>query len=141
MIFFCVFLGFLSTGDSASTGNYGLKDQAESIRWVYENIDSFGGNRSRISIMGQSAGSVSTHLQLLSTTSVAKNMFSSAMSMSGTAFNEWAVQSPEYARNWTVKIAKRLNCPVTSSSEAIMDCLRSRNPDFIVGAQMNLFVS
>jgi carboxylesterase type B len=31
-------LGFLSTGDSAAQGNYGLKDIVMSLRWVRENI-------------------------------------------------------------------------------------------------------
>jgi carboxylesterase type B len=34
-------LGFMSTGDEASPGNYGLKDQVEALRWVQRNIGNF----------------------------------------------------------------------------------------------------
>lgn len=36
-------LGFLSVGDSSMSGNFGLKDQAMAIKWVRDNIHSFGG--------------------------------------------------------------------------------------------------
>ena len=58
MILMYIFLwpGFMSTGDSASSGNYGLKDQALAIEWVHANIERFGGNPGRVTLMGQSAG-------------------------------------------------------------------------------------
>lgn len=36
-------LGFLSTGDSNMSGNFGLKDQSLAIKWVKDNIENFGG--------------------------------------------------------------------------------------------------
>lgn len=49
-------IGFLSTGNEDAPGNWGLKDQAHAIRWVNENIEAFGGNRSQVTLFGQSAG-------------------------------------------------------------------------------------
>lgn len=43
-------LGFLSTGDQHAPGNYGLLDQAMALKWVYDNINSFQGDRDRITV-------------------------------------------------------------------------------------------
>jgi bile salt-stimulated lipase len=59
-------LGFLSTGDEASQGNYGMKDQVEALRWVRKNIANFGGNPDEVTIFGASSGSVSVLYHIIS---------------------------------------------------------------------------
>jgi para-nitrobenzyl esterase len=52
-------LGFAYLGpDTGITGNYGLQDQEAAIRWTYANIAAFGGDPTRITIFGQSAGAM-----------------------------------------------------------------------------------
>ena len=58
-------LGFLNTGDTSLPGNNGLWDQRLAIEWVYDNIDSFDGDRDRINIAGESTGSTSVIHQAL----------------------------------------------------------------------------
>lgn len=48
--------GFLQLNDTEYTGNAGLKDQQLALKWVYQNIENFSGNKHQITIFGQSAG-------------------------------------------------------------------------------------
>lgn len=66
-------LGFLTTGDEVVPGNNGLKDQALAIKWVKDNIDTFGGDRDKITVFGESAGGASAHLHMLSPLSKGKS--------------------------------------------------------------------
>ncbi|KAH8400773.1 hypothetical protein KR009_000937, partial [Drosophila setifemur] len=81
--------GFLSTEDAAMPGNFGLKDQNLALRWVQRNIRYFGGDPQRVTIFGQSAGGVSTHMHLLSPRS--RGLFHRVISMSGTANVPFAI--------------------------------------------------
>ncbi|KAH8261005.1 hypothetical protein KR044_002120, partial [Drosophila immigrans] len=77
--------GFLSTGDSQMSGNFGLKDQRLALQWVQQHIASFGGDPQLVTIIGHSAGGMSAHFHMLSPNS--KGLFHRAISLSGTALS------------------------------------------------------
>lgn len=56
----------MSTEDEVVPGNNGLKDQVVALTWVQRNIQSFGGDPSRVTIAGNTAGAVSVHLHFMS---------------------------------------------------------------------------
>jgi len=66
-------LGFLSLGGHAEApGNAGLFDQLMALDWVQQNIAAFGGDQQTVTLFGESAGSVSVSLHLLSALSHSK---------------------------------------------------------------------
>jgi carboxylesterase type B len=52
-------------GEASTPKNLQLQDVAAGVRWVWNNIVRFGGDRSRITIGGESAGATLTHALLL----------------------------------------------------------------------------
>ena len=59
------------------SGNFGLLDQIEALRWIREHIAAFGGSSSRVTVMGGSAGSAS--IALLLTSPLARGLFQQAI--------------------------------------------------------------
>ncbi|CAG2116155.1 unnamed protein product, partial [Medioppia subpectinata] len=114
--------GFLYGDREDAPGNVGLYDQLLALKWVRENIYSFGGDRDQITIFGESAGSQSVSAHILSPLS--KGLFKRAIIQSGALlFNK--------ARDPMVKsealllskgLAENMNCSLDENKW--LDCLR-----------------
>ncbi len=103
-------------GDGAS-GNYGLMDQIAGLQWVRRNIAAFGGDADNVTIMGQSAGSMS--VALLQASPAAKGLFKRVIGMSGSPFGDLLAPTPlAEAEVDGVRFASALGA---SSIEALRD--------------------
>ncbi len=79
--------GFLAHPDLSAeapykaSGNYGLLDQLAALQWVSQNVEAFGGDPKKITIAGESAGSISVSVQMASP--LTKGLIAGAIGESG----------------------------------------------------------
>ncbi|KAF2902347.1 hypothetical protein ILUMI_03838 [Ignelater luminosus] len=117
-------LGFLSTGDALAPGNNGIKDQVIALRWVRDNIATFGGDPNLVTIFGYSAGGTSVTLHMVSPMS--KGLFHRAIFMSCSAFGKWPMETHQFSL--AQKQARLLNCPDDTSAN-IIKCLKTKSAE------------
>ncbi len=95
-------LGFLAhpalsaESEHGVSGNYGLLDQIEALRWVQKNIAAFGGDPERVTVFGESAGGNAVYSLLL--TPLAKGLFQRAIPESGGTLNFANLKKSAYGR-------------------------------------------
>ncbi|XP_018579426.1 venom carboxylesterase-6-like isoform X2 [Anoplophora glabripennis] len=130
-------LGFLSTEDDVIPGNYGMKDQVLALKWVRDNIASFGGNPDTVTVVGISAGAISVHLHYFSPLS--KGLFVKGISQSGSVLTPFVIRTPQHALKRAKKLGGLLGCPDTSSEE-LKSCLKEI-PARTVTNQMQHFLT
>jgi para-nitrobenzyl esterase len=83
-------LGFLSHPELSAespnhvSGNYGLLDMIAGLTWIQKNISAFGGDPTKVTIFGESAGGIA--VSMLCASPLAKGLFHGAISQSGGSF-------------------------------------------------------
>jgi para-nitrobenzyl esterase len=88
-------LGFLahpalsSESPHHSSGDLGFLDQIAALQWIHRNIERLGGDPANVTIMGQSAGSMS--VSILQASPLARGLFQHVVGMSGAAIGNSSV--------------------------------------------------
>ncbi|XP_056451543.1 neuroligin-3-like isoform X1 [Gadus chalcogrammus] len=120
-------LGFLSTGDQAAKGNYGLLDMIQALRWISKNIGYFGGDPGRVTVFGSGIGAASVSLLTLSHHS--EGLFHRAIIQSGSALSSWAVNY--HPVKYTRLLAERVGCNVLDTVDMV-SCLQKKTAKELV---------
>ncbi|MEV7003683.1 carboxylesterase family protein [Streptomyces sp. NPDC093982] len=120
-------LGFLTL--PGTTGNFALLDQQAALRWVGANIGHFGGDHTKVTIAGESAGGGAVCAQLASPAS--HRLYRGAIIQSG-AYFDCQGKTRETAVIDGLAFAAKLGCtkPATAA-----DCLRAKPVKELLDAQ------
>jgi para-nitrobenzyl esterase len=96
-----------------TSGNYGLLDQIQALRWIKANIASFGGDPSNVTIAGESAGGLS--VMYLMAAPAARGLFSKAIAESAYMISTPELRTSKYgeiaAEERGVQLQTKLHAP------------------------------
>ncbi|GAB0094904.1 Carboxylic ester hydrolase [Sergentomyia squamirostris] len=125
-------LGFMRPGVGEQVvSNYGILDQIAALQWIKENIESFGGDSSSVTLMGHSTGAACINFLMVSP--VARGLFHRAILMSGSALSDWATS--KHPTQFTMQVAQSVNCPVTD--DELVACLRRKRYSELLRAKVS----
>ena len=130
-----------------ASGNYGILDQIQALKWIKENIGAFGGDPQRVTLAGESAGALDTLTLLISPK--ASGLFRSAVVESGgppsATFNTPATGDPKtnmmiewlLVDDGTVEEGGAAAYREAMTSDEIEDYLRGKSADEIMAAHIS----
>lgn len=131
-------LGFLYSGNESSPGNMGLLDQAMAIKWLYNNIEHFGGDKHRLTLFGDGLGATSVSLHLLSP--VSRTYFSNAAMQKGGLGGTTSFIPNSKALKYTELLASKVGC-TNEDLEETMKCLNSVEIKTILENQDGIYIN
>lgn len=86
--------GLSAESPHGASGNYGLFDQIEALKWVQKNAAAFGGDPDNVTIFGESAGGLS--VMDLMASPLAKGLFDKAIAQSAYMVTNPELKTPAY---------------------------------------------
>ncbi|KAH8834060.1 carotenoid ester lipase precursor [Flagelloscypha sp. PMI_526] len=107
---------------AAGMGNLGLQDQREAYRWIQKYIGQFGGDKTKVTIFGESSGGVAVNLQMLTNGGETEGLFRGAVMMSGNYFPIGDIEKTQSAYDTIVA-----GCGCSGSADTLQ-CLREGVP-------------
>lgn len=127
-------LGFLAVENTNATGNYALQDQNRALDWLRAHIEDFGGDKDRITIFGQSAGSASVRALLASPQARDKVagaiMQSSPLGTGARSGYNTYLTIPQSMNQTTRLIMNQTGC--AKPGQDLLDCLNKIDPKKLV---------
>jgi acetylcholinesterase len=136
-------LGFPSSSEiPLEERNLGLRDQRLALAWVQENIASFNGDPSRVTIWGQSAGSMSIdmHLRAFSDEDSSSRPFDAAILSSGqVSFGMQAFTRPSNDTSLWDALASIVGC--ADAKDGVLECIRHLPLQTLLDAMLQYEIS
>jgi para-nitrobenzyl esterase len=105
-----------------SSGNWGIDDQFAALEWVQRNIEAFGGDKTQVTLFGESAGGYSTCVHYVAPRT--EGLFRAAISQSGLCTTSVLELTRQEAETAAIGVADTLGC--TGTNAQVAACLRTK---------------
>ncbi|KAL7644946.1 UNVERIFIED_CONTAM: hypothetical protein RMT77_004763 [Armadillidium vulgare] len=113
--------GFYTRDIPDAPGNLAFYDMISALTWVQNYISDFGGDPTKVTIFGESAGSVSVNYMMLLTGGL--DLFRGVIAESGSALDHWAFdEDSSYATNY---YEHYVGCDIHETEDEILECMRN----------------